>query len=423
MERDRAQSAAALPRFDCIAQVNHVSWRVPHTDGESSTENGGIMGQHNRRSLSAVVAFSLLAAVDGTTQAREPVDTSDAATNSAKKPTGPTMTGVVVDSAGKPIARAIVTPRGYMNGDSGSMGPMGNIALPAVANPNGEFEIEALMPLTAFDVEVAAKGFVTRLFLHVPAAKGQKLELARGVTIVGRVVGDGKPLDRVAMTATTLERTSGEYWAPWTALTDAEGKFEIPNVTAHRPIYLYAKMSSLKGRGAMPREFFNTGDDESTLDVGAIMGDLQLQPGVTVSGKVITSDGRQVPKKSRVNLARENSVDNQIVEIADDGTFTINDVPQDVCGINLIGPPDDAMLLHNNYHLSDRNVSLQPQRRGSLVGQIKGDTQLTILIEPGRTPPVAMPNTLPEINKLKAQVERLQSEPLQGVPMDAEEKK
>jgi hypothetical protein len=372
--------------------------------------------------LFLVVAFLGLfpVAVDWTLGAEPAKDLGAAAEREKKQAKGPTLSGVVVDSEGKPIGGAIVTPRGYMNGDSGSIGPMEKIALPAVANGKGEFEIETLMPLTGLDIQVAAKGFATQWFHNLPAVPGQRVELARGVKIVGRVLRGGRPLDRVAMSATTRERTTAEYWGPWTALTDAEGRFEIPNVTAHRPIYLYAKMSSLKGRGALSREFFNTGDNESTLDVSAIMGDLNVQPGSTISGKIITSDGSQVPKKSRVNLVRENCSDNQIVEIADDGTFTVTDVPLEVCGINLIGPPNNTIVMYNGYHLSDHNLSLQPQRRSGLVGQIRGDTRLNILIEPGPTVPVPMPNTLPEVNKLKAKLDRLQNEPLQGAPMDAD---
>ena len=340
----------------------------------------------------------------------------------AKKAAGPTMSGVVVDLDGKPIPGAILTPRGYSTGDNGMMGPMEKIALPAVASEKGEFEIETLMPLDSLDVEVSAKGFTSHLFLRTTAGPQQKLALDRGVEIVGRIVSDGKPVERVAMTATTVERTSGEFWGPWSTLTDAEGRFEIPNVVAQRPIYLYAKMSSLKGRGALPREFFTTGDNDSTLDVGAIMGDLNVQPGFTISGKVIVSDGRPVPKKTRVNLTRENSVDNQMVEIGDDGSFTVNDVPKDECGINLLGPTANAMLMFNDYHLSDRNLSLQPQRRSLLTGQITGDTKLTILIEPGRTAGIPWPDVADAANKLQAEVERIRSEPLRGVPIDADKK-
>jgi hypothetical protein len=376
-------------------------------------------------SILLAMAFALLFAAEALAQVAETSKNDGAAQNAKEKADGakgPTMSGVVVDAEGKPIAGAVLTPRGDMHGNSGMSGPMERIALPAVANEKGEFEIEALMPLDSLDVEVRAKGFSTFLLRHITAGPRQKLVLERGATIVGRVVRDGQPVPRVAMTVTWTERTSNYFSGPWEALTDENGRFEIPNVTAQRDVYLYAKMSSLKGRGALPREFFTTGANGSTLDVGEIVGDLKVQPGYTVSGRVVLSDGRPVPQKSRVNLVRANSVDYQIVEIGADGEFEFSDVPRDECSMNVLGPPDAPMALFNAYHLSDRNRSLYPQRRSSLVGQIADDTVLKILLEPGLAVPERMPNTRDAVDKLVAETNRVRGEPLQGVALDAVEK-
>ena len=156
------------------------------------------------------------------------------------------------------------------------------------------------------------------------------------------------------------------------------------------------------------------GDNGSTLDVAAIKGDLNLERGFTVFGRVILSDGKPVPKGSRVNLVRAGCVDNQIVEIGGNGEFAICDVPRDECGLNVLGPPMDAMLFYNDYHLSDLNGSLQLQRRSELIGQVNGDTTLTILIDPGRTLPWPMPDTIEEVKKLRARLDELRSRPLRA---------
>jgi hypothetical protein len=242
--------------------------------------------------------------------------------------TAAALSGVIVDPEGKPVAGAILAPRGgYTLRNDRTIGPMENVALSVVTNEQGEFKIDTLIPVDALDVEVRAKGFVPYLFQQVAVGHRQTLALERGVTIVGRVVRDGRPLSGVAMAVTWTKWLSDGFWGPWEALTDQDGHFEIPNVSAHRAIFLYGKMSSLTGRGALPRESFTTGDNGSTLDVGAIKGDLNVERGFTVFGRVILSDGKPVPKGSRVNLVRAGCADNQTVEIGGNGEFAICDVP------------------------------------------------------------------------------------------------
>jgi hypothetical protein len=237
------------------------------------------------------------------------------------------LSGVVFDPEGKPVSGAMLTPRGYMLGNDRMIGPMEKVALSVVANDKGEFKIDTLIPVDSLDVEVRAKGFAPYFFQQVAVGHRQTLALERGVTVVGRVVRNGKPLAGVAMVVTWTERRSDGFSGPREAVTDEDGHFEIPNVTAHRAIFLYGRMSSLTGRGALPRESFTTGDNGSTLDVAAIKGDLNLERGFTVFGRVILSDGKPVPKGSRVNLVRAGCADNQTVEIGGNGEFAICDVP------------------------------------------------------------------------------------------------
>ena len=147
-----------------------------------------------------------------------------------------------------------------------------------------------------------------------------------------------------------------------------------------------------------------TSDNGSILDVGAIKGDLNVERGFTVFGRLVLSDGKPVPKGSTVNLIRADRADYQTVEIGANGEFAISDVPRNECSLNVLGPPTDLMFLYNEYHLSDLNGSLQPQLRSKLIGQVIGDTRLTILSDPGRTLPQPMPATKDEVNKLRSAV-------------------
>jgi hypothetical protein len=102
--------------------------------------------------------------------------------------------------------------------------------------------------------------------------------------------------------------------------TREDGTFAITNVTAGRVFMLYPKMASLAARdlGAHPVPV-ETKDDGQEVDVG----DIELRPTVSLKGQLVLSDGKPVPRGSRVTISTDQEWDSQIVDVAADGAFEV----------------------------------------------------------------------------------------------------
>jgi hypothetical protein len=135
--------------------------------------------------------------------------------------------------------------------------------------------------------------------------------------------------------------------------------------------------------------------DGSTKEVG----DLELRPGVRLTGRVVLSDGQPVPQNTRLFVGREAAWDSRNVLLNPDGTF-------DLAGI----PPESLSLSLNvrGYHMSYKNKSLDRLNGGSITGCVETDTYLEILFEPGQF-------QAPDFNNLPGGVEWIpKDKPLQG---------
>jgi hypothetical protein len=111
--------------------------------------------------------------------------------------------------------------------------------------------------------------------------------------------------------------------------------------------------------------------DGSTKEVG----DLELMPGVRLTGRVVLSDGQPVPQNTRLFVGHGAAWDSRNVLLNPDGTF-------DLAGI----PPESLSLSLNvrGYHMSEKNKSLDRLNGGSITGRVETDTYLEILFQPGQ---------------------------------------
>ena len=82
--------------------------------------------------------------------------------------------------------------------------------------------------------------------------------------------------------------------------TDRDGRFAFANIPPMQDWYLYGLMDSLKGSGSIPVRTVKTGAHGSTLDVG----DIEVQPGYRLTGRLVLADGKPVPPETRVLASR-----------------------------------------------------------------------------------------------------------------------
>jgi peroxiredoxin/protocatechuate 3,4-dioxygenase beta subunit len=282
------------------------------------------------------------------------------------------MKGRVVDSEHKPILGAVVSIRGVVRGEGTRYGANEDIDQVAVSDDDGQFAINGEKSFDAVGVEVEARGYAKGIFK--PLGTGEKvheLKLTEGASVKGRLLKDGKPVAGVELGVSGVEREAGIYVGDFSVGTDKDGKFLFVNLPPNRDYHVYARMASLRDRGALPAVQKHVGEDGSVSDAG----DLQLVPGFKLAGQIRLTDGKPVPAKTRIIVSRDEAWDSVQTTADSEGRFSFSGVPAE---------PVNLSAGVKGYRLSERNKSLDLMNRFGLVGSIKSDkTNLVIEFEPG----------------------------------------
>ena len=186
-----------------------------------------------------------------------------------------------------------------------------------------------------------------------PEANPHLIRMTAGADGHGRFVRDGKP---VAGAAVGLVQThSHETYVGVASIgTDADGRFNLMNVRPDDTYFLYGLMGTMAGDGALAARLIHVGGEGTRTDVG----DLPVVRGHRITGKVLLSDGKPVPPKTRLWLGRVNAHDSQEVELAPDGRFEVSALPTELyrLGVNI-----------KDYRPSLKNHSVSGRRAPGLL--------------------------------------------------------
>jgi len=316
------------------------------------------------------------------------------------------LRGQLVNENGDPVPRAIIEPVGVKRGEGGRFGALDKLGIDvlAVTDDQGEFRLGVGEDGDALYLSIKAP-FLANLQTE-PLAAGptsHTITLGPGVTVAGRVVMHGKPLPDAGMGMVQVNRNVIGFLGHFEFAADRSGRFVFANIPPNQTWYLYGLMGSLKEQGSIPIRTIKTEGHGSTLE----LGDLEVQLGYRLSGRLILSDGEAVPSGTHVLVGRDAAWDTQTAEVSPDGRFSF------------AGLPSEQIDLSTNvrgYHTSEKNASLDVLSRSGLMGSIKADIDdLRLLLEPG---------PLPEIDYRKisredyAENQRRRASPLRGAPAD-----
>ncbi|QDV37524.1 carboxypeptidase-like regulatory domain-containing protein [Tautonia plasticadhaerens] len=287
------------------------------------------------------------------------------------------LMGRVMDGGGNPVARVVIEPIGVAREQYHRFGGVDDLGIDplAVSEDDGAFRLGVGEAGERLYLSVKAP-FLAPVRL-APLAAGPEvhpIRLGVGLTVVGRVVKDGKPLPGVALGMVQQDRNSERFVGEFQFAADEDGKFGFVNIPPDEDWYLYGLMDSLKPHGAIPLRPLRTTAHGESID----LGDVEVGPGHRVSGRVVLADGGPVPPETRVLLSRDDAWDSQTAVVGPDGGFTFEGVPAERVGLSARVP---------GYHPSPRNASLDLLNQGGLLGMVEGDTDgLRFLLEPGPPP-------------------------------------
>lgn len=316
------------------------------------------------------------------------------------------LRGIVLDAHERPIPRATIHPVGRKRATGQQYGGLDGVDDLALSNAEGEFALGVSMPGEELLISVESPGYAPRTAYWLRAgSEPHEIVMKVGVTVRGVVTKDGQPLRGAELGLAQDDRSGEHFTGEHTVGTDAEGRFTFVNVPPDDAWHLYGKMASLRVHGALPARPVRTGADGSTLDVGT----LALEPGARLAGRVVLSDGRDLPEGLRVVLGRENAWDTQVAEVGEGGTFAFQGLPRELCTL-------DTRV--GGYVVSERNASCDFLNKMGLLGVVDGDVEdLVLLLEPGEEQTTFDSRGFGE--GLWERYQNLQKSPLRGAPVEA----
>lgn len=281
------------------------------------------------------------------------------------------LRGQILDPKGKPVPRAIISFEMFNGLEANCGGQCDGVDLVSVADAGGNFIIGSEKKFEVMDILVEVPGYARRKFLQLSSDKTHQLEVSEGVKVTGRILKDGKPAANMGVGLQSESRTMGDAASVgnFDTFSDADGNFTFFNIPSGPTYFLYNLMGMEGVHGYSLKKIPVKGEG-STLNTGPLL----LTAGVSLKGKVILSDGKKIPPKTRILLGRNDAWDTKSVIVEPDGAFDFGKVPMEEVGLSVRVP---------GYFLSSKNWSYDWLNGFSIIGKIEHDTQIELLLEPG----------------------------------------
>ena len=282
------------------------------------------------------------------------------------------LQGRVVDRFGKPVMGATVTPVGYHRGDTLMFGLMPGTDPLSITDERGRFAIASAVSGATWFLSLKARGLAPRALQQVRPGREARIELSGGATVTGRILNGGRPVAGVAIGLVQADRRSESYVGRDEIGTDDQGRFTFSNVAPALTYLVFAKMSSLGAVGAVPAESLVVGADGTTANAG----DLNVRPAHRLRGRVVLSDGGQVPPGTRALLVTRDGSDALVVQLDPEGRFEAVGVPTDSIEIR---------ALVRGYRVAPSNAGFDPINASSVMVFVGNDVDdFELLLEPGK---------------------------------------
>lgn len=292
--------------------------------------------------------------------------------------------GLIIGDDGQAIVGATIQAQGISSGNGSQQwgGASRFVEETVISDTNGRFLIRCKSKVELIYAMATARAAAPRP-VQLQPGRDFLIRMHDGVAATGRLVAANFPVSGAVVRVMAEHRISGEYFITDKIATDTNGYFSIPNLPAEKGLRLFGTMDSLQGKGVLSPKQFTAGKNKSTTD----LGELVLQPGYRISGQIVLTDGKAIPARTRLLLARQAAADYAEVVLTADGRFVFQTVPPESVSLS-------ARL--KGYKYSQRNPSLD-WLNNQIVGKVSGDiTNLTLIMEPGEFHFTANHDDIPE---------------------------
>lgn len=274
----------------------------------------------------------------------------------------------VYDSAGKPMMGALLDLQGAETARMTTWGGHKQyIQDRGVTDESGVMTLMAEPGLRAGFGILSARNHAQQ-WVKVLPGKDHVFFLREGVSLTGRVVKEGRPVANLRLGFSGTDRSAGEFLSGWEVLTDADGRFEMKNLTPNKSFSLYSTAKSAAKLGVLAIRPFNSGADASVLD----LGNMEVQSPLHIRGRVIVEGDEEGVIGRKISLSREQAWDYQETEIGNEGEFEFTGFGPETVEIYVRAP---------GYRFSKKNPNRVTGR--SIAGRVEKslDDFLVILEE------------------------------------------
>ena len=231
--------------------------------------------------------------------------------------------GTVVGPDGKPIAGAVITPRGYHVPSGPTVwGIYPGVERIAVTNPKGEFSLRLPSRDGKLDAIVQGRAAARRLERDMVPGQPRTIHLTDGVVISGHLVNGGKPVAGAHIIVSQRNRASSNYLGRDEIATNDDGLFVITNVPPGETWYVYAATDSID-HGYVEPKLITTEADGTSIDAGT----LTVQRGRHIAGTVVLPAEMSLPPETKVTLTDFGSDERRSVPVDAAGVFAFDDAP------------------------------------------------------------------------------------------------
>lgn len=302
------------------------------------------------------------------TVAMETLDLSDI-------PSERILQGRVVNGLGEPVVGASVTVEGWASKrGSRTWGPAASVMLTpvAVSNLQGEFSLVAKQDLLSVELQIHCRNYAQSEFHEISFGQSRRdFQLAPGGMVIGRLIHNGRPLAGRTMLVSSENRSTVGNFTRQSIATDPNGCFTFVNLPVDLVYHVTASMESIRQLGITPLTRVAGLKNGQFRDIG----DLVIQPGLMVSGKVQLSDGKPIPADSMIFLNHEKIWGGQSQILGPDGTFKFSGMHPGQIGCPVRIPGYRPAKLNRSYY--DLNGG---ELKATLTDSV---TNLVLLMEPG----------------------------------------
>jgi hypothetical protein len=247
------------------------------------------------------------------------------------------LRGVVINQKEKSIGGAVITPVGFSTKEGSRFGGFDDGEALAVSNDDGSFALEVPSSPTEalWLVRIEARDVATCLFNKLtPGAPSRVYRLREGASIVGRLMKHGQPVAHREVGLVQQGRNIETFTGALSVATNDDGVFLFVNVPADDDYVFFGKTDSLASLGALSDRPVRAPSDGKQRD----LGELELEPGLKMSGRISMPDNAPIPPGTRLLVSRLRAWDSATCVANRDGTFSLVGLPKEMFHLGLSIP-------------------------------------------------------------------------------------